>query len=121
MSNKGEFSSKKGSKNDDLLTRYIGASSSGKHVLDIATDIVVYIYNGGLSSIMQIMAVLGMTIGPNCCNFCQEADARRIKYSKLSMSEAAKEATLTLKSIRKEEEEKNMNLEDQLYGAGIAN
>jgi len=44
--------------------------SSGKVVLNIAINIAVCVYNDGLSSIMRIMEVLGMTIGPNCYNFC---------------------------------------------------
>jgi len=44
--------------------------SSGKVVLNIAINIAVCVYNDGLSSIMRIMEVLGMTIGLNCYNFC---------------------------------------------------
>lgn len=37
---------------------------SGKVILDIVATIAVCVYNDGLSSIMKIMEVLGMTIGP---------------------------------------------------------
>lgn len=37
----------------------------------------------------------------------------------LSLTDAAKEARLALKSARKEKEEENINLEGQIYGAGI--
>lgn len=67
------------------------------------------------------MDVLGMTIGPNCSNFCAKADARRIKLYERSLSDAAKTARLSLKSSKKEEEGQNINLEGQLYDAGIAN
>lgn len=69
---------------------------------------------------MKIVEVLGMTSGPNCYNFCAEADVRHIKFSERSLTNATKEARLFLKSARKEEEEENANLEGQLYGAGIA-
>ncbi|XP_029168072.1 uncharacterized protein LOC114938336 [Nylanderia fulva] len=126
--------------NDDLLTRCIGgytqnsnesfnstvwsmapkSTSSGKHVLDTAIYIAVGIYNDGLSSVMRLMQNLGMKIGTNCYNFCVETDERRIKYSERSLTNAAKEARLLLKSSRKEEEEASINLDGQMYGAGIA-
>ncbi|XP_025159163.1 uncharacterized protein LOC112589553, partial [Harpegnathos saltator] len=128
------------SENDDLLIRCLGgftqnsnesfnatvwsiapkSTSSGKTVLDFAGNLAVCIFNDGISSIMQIIAVLGMTIGLNCYNFCVEADDRRIELFDRSLTEAAKTSQLALKSDRKDEEEKNINLEGQLYGAGIA-
>lgn len=68
--------------------------------------------------IIIIMEVLGMTIEPNY--FCAEADTRCIKFFRTIAEWRCKEARLSLKSARKEEEEENVNLEDQLYGAGIA-
>ncbi|KYQ49724.1 hypothetical protein ALC60_11205 [Trachymyrmex zeteki] len=69
---------------------------------------------------MKIMEELGMTIGPYCYNYCIETDKRRIKYSEHSLTNAAKEARSSLKSARKDQEEENINEENQLYGAGIA-
>lgn len=94
--------------------------SSGKHVLDTAVYISVGIYNDGLSSIMRLMQNLGMTIGTNCFNFCVETDKRRIKFSERSLTDAAKEARLSLKSSRKEDEEASIEMDGQMYGAGIA-
>lgn len=130
----GELSS------DDLLTRCLGgftqnsneslnatvwsmapkSFSSGKHVLDTAVYIAAGIYNNGLSSVMKIMEQLGLTIGPNCYNFCVEADARRIKFSEKSLTDGARETRQSLKSARKEEEDSNMDKDGQMYGAGIA-
>lgn len=42
--------------------------------------------------IMRLMQNLGMTIGPNCFNFCMETDKRRIKYSERSLTDTAKKA-----------------------------
>ncbi|XP_029161124.1 uncharacterized protein LOC114932878 [Nylanderia fulva] len=67
-----------------------------------------------------IMGELSITIGPNCYNYCLETDARRIKLSERSLTDAAKEARSSLKSTKKDQEEKNINEEGQLYGAGIA-
>jgi len=88
--------------------------SSDKVVLDIATN-AICIYNDGFSPVMRIMEVLDIKIGSN--NFCVESDAR-IKFSKRSLINKIKKVRLFLKSARKEE--KNINLEGQLYGADIA-
>lgn len=125
---------------DDLLTRCLGgytqnsnesfnalvwsmapkSISSGKTVLDIAVDLAVIVFNDGLFSVMQVMKQLGITIGQNCYNFCLEADATRIKQSERSLTDEAKEARRSSTSSRKDEEHENLNLEGQLYGAGIA-
>lgn len=125
---------------DELLTRCLGgftqnsnesfnstiwsmapkSVSSGKHVLDIAVYIAVGTYNDGLSSIMRLMQHLGITIGPNCFNFCVETDKRRIYFSERSLTNAAKKARLSIKSLRKEEEEASIEADGQMYGAGIA-
>ena len=94
--------------------------SSGKKVLDIATDIAVCVFNNGLIDILQIMQVLEMNIGPQSYNFCMEADAKRIKHAERSLTDAAKEARSSLKSTQKQDDEDNVNLEGQLYGPGIA-
>lgn len=61
-----------------------------------------------------------MKIGPNSYNMCLEVDAQRVKLAEQSLSEAAKEARITLKAHRKEELEQDVHLEGQLYGTGIA-
>ncbi|XP_032685195.1 uncharacterized protein LOC116850704 [Odontomachus brunneus] len=94
--------------------------SSGKVIIDTASNIAVCMYNEGYSNLMKIMKELSMTIGPNCYNYCLETDARRIKYSERSLTDAAKEARSSLKSAKKDQEEENINEEGQLYGAGIA-
>ncbi|XP_014486301.1 PREDICTED: uncharacterized protein LOC106750446 [Dinoponera quadriceps] len=126
--------------NDDLLTSCLGAYtqnsnesfnstvwnlapknfSSGKMVLDIATDIVVCTFNDGISSVMNIMKVLNLSIGPNCYNFCLEVDALQVDQAKRSMSEVAKIARANIQSVRKSKDEENIAIESQLYGAGIA-
>lgn len=102
---------------DELLNRCLGgytqisnetvwnlapnSYSSGKEVLQIATDIAVCNYNDGLCNILQIMQFFGMSIGPQSYNFCIEADAARIKHAEVALSDAAKEARSSLKSPKK--------------------
>ncbi|KOC59391.1 hypothetical protein WH47_11902 [Habropoda laboriosa] len=66
------------------------------------------------------MQVLELTVGHQCYNFCVEADARRVRFAERALTGAAKDAHRTSKSSRKEEQEENIAIEGQLYGAGIA-
>lgn len=125
---------------DDLLSRCLGGYtqnsnesfnslvwsiapktvSSGKTVLEIATNLTVGIYNDGYFSVMQVLQELGVTIGENCQNFCEKVDSLRIKLSDRSLTEEAQEARRVSTSSRKEDEQENLETEGQLYGAGIA-
>ncbi|XP_066596972.1 uncharacterized protein [Prorops nasuta] len=126
--------------NDNLLTRCIGgytqnrnesfnstvwalapkSISSGKIILDIATNIAVCVYNNGFASILHMILTMGMKIGQNSYNMCIEIDAHRMKLAERSRSRSAKEARSSLKTIRKTAQDQNINEEGQLYGAGIA-
>lgn len=126
--------------NQDLLTRCIGGYtqnnnesfnstvwtlapkniSSGKTVLDVATEIAVCVFNDGFSSILHIMEAMDLEIGPNSYEMCMEIDKQRIKLAERSLSDRVKEARIAARSSRKEMQEQEDNLEGQLYGAGIA-
>lgn len=94
--------------------------AGGKLILDVATDIAVCNFNDGLTSLMQIMQVLNLTVGHNCFHFCAETDAHRINDAERSLTDAAKEARKGLKTTRKAVDEANDDLEEQFYGAGNA-
>lgn len=69
-----------------------------------AVYIAAGIYNNGLVSVMKLMKHMGLKIGTNCFNFCVEADARRFQFFERSLTDDAREARMSLKSARKEEE-----------------
>ncbi|CAH2083321.1 unnamed protein product [Euphydryas editha] len=94
--------------------------SSGKKVLNVATDIEVCCFNDGLTSILKIMKALQMDIGVHSYNFCLETDAKRIEHAERSLTDAVKEARSAMKSSRKASEGEFSNVEGQLYGPGIA-
>lgn len=94
--------------------------NSEKKKIDIGTNIATSVFNDGLISVLHIIEVMGMKIGPNSYNLCVEVDEKRIKKAEKSISDGAKQARLDLKSMRKEKEELEVDLEGQLYGAGIA-
>ena len=78
------------------------------------------IYNNGLTSAMRVMQNIGIKIGPNCYNYCQETDQNRIKLSDRSLSDAARRSRIEQKASRKEEDEFHVSMEGEMYGAGIA-
>lgn len=94
--------------------------SSGKTIVDIATDVAVITFNDGLSGLFAVYDALGLTVGPNMYEFCVETDANRVKTAEHRMSDIAKEARRSITSGKKKEEEEKKALEGQLYGAGIA-
>ncbi|KYN05834.1 hypothetical protein ALC62_03230 [Cyphomyrmex costatus] len=94
--------------------------SSGKGILDVATNIAVITFNDGLCGIMNIMDVIGITVSRQCFDFCVADDSRRIKAAERSMTEAAKTGRRDAKSQKKELEKLDVDAEGQLYGAGIA-
>jgi len=95
-------------------------TSSDKNVLDTAVYIAAGTYNDGLTSAMRIMQNIGIKIGPNCYNYCQETDQNRIKLSDRSLSDAARRSRIEQKASRKEEDEFHVSMEGEMYGAGIA-
>jgi len=125
---------------DDLLSRCLGgftqnaneslnavvwtiapkAISSGKAVVDIATDIAAITYNDGFRGLLDVMSTLQLRISSELYNFIMETDERRVKSANRSASKHRKSARKDLTALRKEAEEQNECLEGQLYGAGIA-
>lgn len=85
------------------------STSGGKSVLDIATNIATCVFNDGFARILHIMDTMGMTSSPNS-----------IMIAERSLSEGTKQARINLKALRKAKQEDDVNLEGQLYGAGIA-
>ncbi|GFX85297.1 hypothetical protein TNCV_2675721 [Trichonephila clavipes] len=63
---------------------------------------------------------MNLEIDPNSYEMCLEIDKQRIKLAERSLSGRVKEARITSRSSRKEMQEQDDNLEDQMYGAGFA-
>ncbi|CAB3230919.1 unnamed protein product [Arctia plantaginis] len=59
--------------------------------------------------------MLEVEIGAQLYNFCTEADAKRITHAEASLSDAAKSARALQKSTRKDEEDKNLAIEGQIF------
>lgn len=90
--------------------------ASGKKVIDIATDLATCYNNDGYNSIMRIMEILNLAVGPTCYDFCQETDARRVIFAERSLTDKAKDARRASLSERKEADEAAEYVKGQLYG-----
>lgn len=84
---------------------------SSKKIIDIATDLATCYYNDSYGSIMKIMEVLGLTVGPTCYNFCEEADARRVTFAERSLTDKALDARRASLSERKQVDEAAKSVE----------
>lgn len=96
------------------------AISSGKAVVDIATNVAVITYNGGFSSLLDVVSTLELKISPELHNYAMEIDQHRVRAANRSSSINRKSTRKDLTALRKETDELNSNVEGQLYGAGIA-
>jgi len=96
------------------------AISSGKAVVDIATNVAVITYNGGFSSLLDVVLTLELKISPELHNYAMEIDQHRVRAANRSSSINRKSTRKDLTALRKETDELNSNVEGQLYGAGIA-
>lgn len=94
--------------------------SSGKTVVDIATDIAVITFNCGFQGLLDVMSTFQLKINTQLYNFVMEVDRRRVTAANRSASNNLKNTRKDLASLRKEAQEQNECLEGQLYGAGIA-
>ena len=68
------------------------AISSGKSVVDIATNIAVITYNNGFRGLLDVMSILQLKINSELYNFSMEVDQRRIKVANCSASRHRKSA-----------------------------
>lgn len=94
--------------------------SSGKNIVDIATDIAAITYNDGLTGLLEVMSTLELVISTKLYEYCLEVDEKRVKAANRASSNFKKSAKKDLTSVRKKSEEENLNLEGVFYGAGIA-
>lgn len=125
---------------DNLLTRCLGSftqnnneslnsviwTMSPKHLhcgqktVEIATFLAVRIFNEGFDTILQIMNVMGLTIGHNVQIYAHARDNERVQRSNKRASYTSKEA----RTARREEAAALHDFfeaeEDTLYGPGIA-
>nr|XP_012148628.1 PREDICTED: uncharacterized protein LOC105663565 [Megachile rotundata] len=92
----------------------------GARTVQIATFLATCIFNEGLSSVLQIMHVMGLSIAPQTDMFCVRRDSHRIQRSERWSTEAAKRARIDIRENKVAQQEFHETEEGVLYGPGIA-
>lgn len=95
-------------------------SFSGMKVVEVATYIATYIYNGGYSNILSILHALHITIGSNCYGMCNDEDNYRISIAEERAQATTKEARTARRRLRLSLGDLQLAEEGPQYAAGIA-
>ncbi|EZA54573.1 hypothetical protein X777_05694 [Ooceraea biroi] len=67
---------------------------SGVIIVEIAAYIAACIFNNGMTSILQIMSIVGISLGPNAHQYAAREDDRRIEQVEARAQEQTKEARI---------------------------
>jgi hypothetical protein len=80
-------------------------------IVEIAINIATTTFNNGAQNYLQILKLLGITIGHEAYNYCEGEDANRLKHARIRATQATKETRTahrlqnTTKNIKIQEEE----------------
>lgn len=92
---------------------------SGSKIVTIAANVAAALFNDGMSSILQLMEILGINVGPNASKYCEQQDVERIAKAEVKTFEASREARITNRLSRSLLHEAAIEAEGTTYGAGI--
>jgi len=93
---------------------------SGRKILEIAAYTAACVFNEGFCTLLNIMQVMGVTIGPTAMQLAQKQDAHRIDQANRRSNDVSKESRIARREKRILEEESYKEREGILYAAGIA-
>ncbi|KYN08308.1 hypothetical protein ALC62_00710 [Cyphomyrmex costatus] len=91
-----------------------------KHKVLIASYIAASIFNDGYGSILKMLHVLNVIIGPNAVATCADLDETRISIADARSYEASKEGRIHRRELRSAAEEAFCEEEDSFYEARMA-
>ncbi|XP_071653036.1 uncharacterized protein [Temnothorax longispinosus] len=126
--------------NDNLLSRCVGGFTqnanesvnamiwsfapkrvfSGAKTVEVASYFAASIFNHGYESILQMMGVLNLQIGPNAFEMCEKADELRIAIADKRSFETSKQERINRRTAQSALEENFHEVEGLLYDAGMA-
>jgi len=93
---------------------------SGAKTVEIASYLAASIFNEGYESLLKMMHVMNITIGPNAVAICTEMDNARISIADARSFEASKEGRFERRAMRSAIEEDFYEEEGSFYEAGMA-
>ncbi|KAL1490090.1 hypothetical protein ABEB36_012832 [Hypothenemus hampei] len=90
-------------------------------IFSVISEVVKFsIFNDGYTSVLQMMQLLKLTIGPNALRLSEDLDAHRISIAEMRAQEKTKEARKLRRAAQKESEDMATSLDNLLYGPEIA-
>ncbi|XP_071569175.1 uncharacterized protein [Temnothorax nylanderi] len=93
---------------------------SGAKTVEVASYFAASIFNHGYESILQMMSVLNLQIGPNAVEMCDKADELRISVADKRSFETSKEGRIERRTARSALEEDFHEQEGSLYDVGMS-
>ncbi|XP_077272298.1 uncharacterized protein LOC143902920 [Temnothorax americanus] len=93
---------------------------SGAKTVEVASYFAASIFNHGYESILQMMDVLNLQIGPNAVEMCDKADELRIAIADKRSFETSKQERINRRIAQSALEENFYEVEGLLYDAGMA-
>ena len=93
---------------------------SDTKTVKIASSLAASILNEGYESLLKMMHIMNIIIGPNAVALCTEVNDTRISIADARSFEASKEGRVEMRSMRSDFEETFYEEEDSLYEAGMA-
>jgi len=90
---------------------------SGRKILEIAAYTAACVFNEGFCTLLNIMQVMGVTIGPAAMQLARKQDVHRIDQANRRSIEGEQNSSQGKKIL---EEESYEEYEGILYAAGIA-
>ncbi|XP_036148684.1 uncharacterized protein LOC118647819 [Monomorium pharaonis] len=125
---------------DDLLERCVGGYTqnnneslngliwsfapkklfSGLKTVEIATNIAASIFNKGYASIILMMNIMHITIGPITNSICETLDERRISIAEARMLQMSKESRTARRQERMSIQDSLCEKKNLYYEAGMA-
>lgn len=124
---------------DDLLNRCVGGFTqnnnesfnktvwqfapkhinSGAKTINVAAYIAACIFNKGANTLLKILEIMGVKIGPNAKSFAASRDEERIREAERRTQYESREEKIARHNQRIEQEEEFEEIEVILYGPGI--
>ena len=93
---------------------------SGAKTVKIASSLAASIFNEGYESLLKMMHIVNIIIGPNAIALCTEVNDTRISIADARSFEASKEGRVERRSMRSDLEEMFYEEEGPLYDAEMA-
>lgn len=89
-------------------------------IVEIAAYVTASVFNDGSDSYLRVMDLLGIQVGRNAYQYCQEEDSNRLMHACIKAQQATREARIARRLSLSKQHMANEAQEGTTYGAGIA-